>query len=72
MCQATGFKLMSNKELPSPDQTFSQYIPKSQITRNNENKITKSSASPEQRYPMYAVVELGSTWNVILTRLVNI
>ena len=72
MCQATGFKLMSNKELPSPDQTFSQYIPKSQITRNSDNSIKKSSASPEQRYPMYAVIELGSTWNVMLTRLVNI
>lgn len=73
MCQATGFKLMSNKELPSPDQTFSQYIPKSQITRDsNTNAITKSSASPEQRYPMYAVIELGSTWNIILTRLANI
>lgn len=73
MCQATGFKLMSNKELPSPDQTFSQYIPKSQITRDsNTNAITKSSASPEQRYPMYTVIELGSTWNIILTRLANI
>ena len=73
MCQATGFKLMSNKELPSPDQTFSQFIPKSQITRNaTTNAITKSSASPEQRYPMYAVIELGSTWNILLTRLANI
>lgn len=72
MCQATGFKLMSNKELPSPDQTFSQYIPMSQITRDGNNKITKSSASPDQRYPMYAVIELGSTWNIILTRLANI
>ena len=72
MCQATGFKLMSNKELPSPDQTFSQYIPKSSITRNNSNVITKSSASPEQRYPMYSVTELGSTWNIKLIRLANI
>ena len=73
MCQATGFKLMSNKELPSPDQTFSQYIPKSAITRDStSNKITKSSASPEQRYPMYSVIELGSTWNIKLIRLANI
>lgn len=72
MCQATGFKLMSNKELPSPDQTFSQFIPKSSITRDNNNVITKSSASPEQRYPMYSVTELGSTWNIKLIRLVNI
>ena len=72
MCQATGFKLMSNKELPSPDQTFSQYIPKSNLTRNENNEVTKSSASPEQRYPMYAIVELGNTWKVKLIRLANI
>ena len=72
MCQATGFKLMSNKELPSPDQTFSQYIPKSNLKRNENNEVTKSSASPEQRYPMYAVIELGNTWKIKLIRLANI
>lgn len=73
MCQATGFKLMSNKELPSPNQTFSQFIPQSSITRDsNTNKITKSSASPEQRYPMYSVIKLGSIWNIELIRLSNI
>lgn len=50
MCQATGFKLMSNKELPSPQQVFSRYFPKS--------NISKSTASPEQRRPMYSVIDL--------------
>jgi hypothetical protein len=44
----------------------------STIKRDASNKITKSSASPEQRYPMYSVIELGSTWNIKLIRLANI
>ena len=51
MCQATGFKLMSNKELPAPRQVFSEYLPKSNA----------STASDEQRCPMYAVIDLKTT-----------
>ena len=61
MCQATGFKLMSNKELPSPKQVFSRYFPQSTYEYKDETdptKITKSSASKEQRRPMYATIDL--------------
>ena len=50
MCQATGFKLMSNKELPSTEQVFSQFLPMS--------NVDESKASTEQRRPMYAVIDL--------------
>lgn len=64
MCQATGFKLFSNKELPSIDQKFSMVIPK----HTNDGK-----ASSEQRYPMYAIVNLDNTGNkVTIVRLGNI
>ena len=62
MCQATGFKLMSNKELPSPKQVFSRYFPQSTYEYKDETdptKITKSSASKEQRRPMYATIEVS-------------
>ena len=50
MCQATGYKLKSNKELPSNFQVFSKLIPK-----------TKSDKpSGEQIYPMYSVIEIGN------------
>ena len=67
MCQATGFKLMSNKELPSPNQAFSRLLPQS--TYNGSS----AKASPEQRYPMYVIVDLGSSnITVKLIRLKNI
>lgn len=50
MCQATGFKLMSNKELPAPQQIFSRYIPQS--------KADEGTADTQQRYPMYSVIDL--------------
>jgi hypothetical protein len=47
MCQATGYKLMSNKELPSGDQRFSMFIP----AQNN------GKAGPEQKYAMFAIID---------------
>ena len=67
MCQATGFKLMSNKELPSQNQTFSQYIPKS-------NEST-GKATGTQRYPMYSIIKIGENshnYEIQLIRLQNI
>ena len=51
MCQATGYKLKSNKELPSPYQVFSKLIPKT--------NCSGSSDKPDgnQLYPMFSVLE---------------
>ena len=74
MCQATGFKLLSNKELPSPSQTFSQFLPKSDIKRDGENNIIDSKANNDQRSPMFAIIELPSSHklNIKLLKLDNI
>lgn len=76
MCQATGFKLMSNKELPSPKQVFSRYLPQSTYTIK-DGVITKSTADKEQRRPMYAIIDLnkeGNDYRILgkLIRLNNI
>lgn len=75
MCQATGYKQTSNKELPTNYQSFSKLIPKSQITISN-GKVTKSEADNQQKYPMYVVVDLNSEgndkWAVYLSRICNI
>lgn len=51
MCQATGYKLKSNKELPSAYQVFSKLIPmttyKDGADKPNENQL----------YPMFSVLE---------------
>lgn len=51
MCQATGYKLKSNKELPSPYQVFSKLIPMSTF----ENGADKANGN--QLYPMFSVIE---------------
>jgi hypothetical protein len=51
MCQATGYKLKSNKELPSPYQVFSKLIPMSTF----ENGSDKPNGN--QLYPMFSVIE---------------
>jgi hypothetical protein len=62
MCQATGFKLMSNKELPAPEQVFTRYFPHSRLSyNNNTGKVTDSKASGEQRRPMYSVIDLETS-----------
>lgn len=55
MCQATGYKLTSNKELPAPYQEFSQLIPKTEVKNGSE------SASNDQKHPMFGVVTLGTS-----------
>ena len=55
MCQATGYKLTSNKELPAPYQEFSQLIPKTEVKNGSE------SASNDQKHPMFGVVTFGSS-----------
>ena len=67
MCQATGYKLTSNKELPSANQKFSIVVPK---TTNPNNK---DKASDDQKYPMFGIIELdNSQYKIKLVRIANI
>lgn len=52
MCQATGYKLTSNKELPSPDQKFSIIVPNSGIDSKGQD-----SADNNQKYPMFSIID---------------
>ena len=65
MCQATGFKLKSNKELPGPNQRFSFIIPK---TTTGDSSDTPSD---EQLQPMFTEIH-PDTHIAYLMRLKNI
>ena len=58
MCQATGYKLKSNKELPSSLQVFSKIIP---MTTNGKDDYGNNADTPNgnQLYPMYSVIEIN-------------
>ena len=63
MCQATGYKLKSNKELPSAYQVFSKLIP---MTSNvYEDGTFKDTVNENQLYPMYSVIEFKYNDDVI-------
>ena len=67
MCQATGYKLTSNKELPSANQKFSLVVP------NTTVKGGKDTASSEQKYPMFGIISLDNTeYDIKLVRVANI
>lgn len=70
MCQATGYKLKSNRELPSPSQKFAYVIPKTNITGSSD----KPNAN--QQRPMFAEIVLTnngeSEYNIYLYRIENI
>ena len=69
MCQATGYKLKSNKELPSEIQVFSKIIPKT------THKASGDSPNANQLYPMYSVLEFNndcSELNVTMNRITGI
>ena len=55
MCQATGYKIKSNKELPSPYQAFSKIVPDTTYPKG------KAKAAVSQEYPMYAVITYGDS-----------
>lgn len=67
MCQATGYKLTSNKELPSANQKFSMLVPETTITSAGADK-----ASTNQQYPMFAIINLGDSYTIKLARITNI
>jgi hypothetical protein len=55
MCQATGYKLKSNKELPCAFQVFSKLIPMTD-NKYEDGKFT-DTVNENQLYPMYSVLE---------------
>ena len=65
MCQATGFKLKSNKELPGPKQRFSYIIPKTNTTSSGD----KPNAN--QQHPMFTEIQ-PDTCTAYLMRYKNI
>ena len=67
MCQATGYKLKSNKELPCAYQVFSKLIP---MTSNvyKDNKFT-DTVNENQLYPMYSVLEFKHDTNNIINAI---
>lgn len=66
MCQATGYKLTSNKELPSANQKFSLAVPQT------SNSGGKDTANNNQKYPMFGIIKLSNTIDVKLVRITNI
>lgn len=67
MCQATGYKLTSNKELPSANQKFSMAIPQT------SNSGGSDKPNDNQKYPMFGIVKLeDDTYKVELVRIANI
>lgn len=67
MCQATGYKLKSNKELPSANQKFSYIIPKT------DNGATSDKPNIDQQYAMFTEIDLDpSVFNIYLYRIKNI
>ena len=53
MLQATGYKLTSNKELPTAKQKFTNILPET-------NNVTEKP-NANQQYPMFAIYELSSS-----------
>ena len=72
MSQATGYKLTSNKELPSEYQKFSMVIPKTDTSYNN-GKFS-DTASGDQQKPMFSIIDLlgDNKYDVQVARVNNI
>lgn len=67
MCQATGFKLKSNKELPSSQQKFSYVIP------HTDNSGSSDAPNDNQLKPMFVEVVLdGDSYDVYIARIEEI
>lgn len=67
MVQATGYKLKSNKELPSANQTFSVIKPNTTIVNG------KDTADYSQESPMFATIKFDNNqWGISLYRIINI
>ena len=60
MCQATGYKLKSNKELPSQVQVFSKLIPMTTNAWSEDGSSVSDSPNGNQLYPMYSILEFNN------------
>lgn len=70
MCQATGYKLTSNKELPSPYQEFAQLIPSTGLKADGSD-----SPDSNQRRPMFSIIDFdvnNKEFSIALLRIENI
>ena len=65
MCQATGYKLKSNKELPTPYQKFSRIIPQ---TKPNENPGKNDGPSNNQLFPIFIEYKFENDNNNIICK----
>ena len=65
MCQATGYKLKSNKELPCSYQVFSKLIPMTSNSYDSETKTFTDTVNGNQLYPMYSELVFIHRDNVI-------
>lgn len=69
MCQATGYKLTSNKELPSLYQHFSMIIPKTTEGASGGS----DDADGNQKFPMFTITDMNeNSYTVKLVRIQNI
>ena len=68
MCQASGYKLTSNKELPTKLQKFSQIIPETDYNNGT------STPNPNQKYPMFSIISQTNEnkFNIKLIRVQDI
>lgn len=69
MCQATGYKLKSNKELPSFTQAFSKVVAGNGKSSDKPNASEKAQVS--QLYPMFGII-YPETGKIQLGRFKNI
>ena len=73
MCQATGYKLTSNKELPSANQKFSKFVPETTVKKEDSDSKPVDTASPNQKYPMFGIITLDlDNYTIKLARITNI
>lgn len=69
MCQATGYKRQSNKELPTKTQIFSQLIPET----NDAASTAAKKVNANQKYAMFAIIKQGTgTFEIELARITGI
>ena len=70
MCQASGYKLTSNKELPSALQRFSEVLPKTSVKADGSD-----GPNNNQQSPMYSVISFNNSlteYSIKLVRVRNI
>ena len=61
MCQATGYKLISNKELPAPNIPWLQnYYPATISDANTTTNTATSTVNAAQQFPHYIVWTIGT------------